>query len=229
MLVAVPSSEIFEELIGGTKLEYCGKLKIIQFLKQKEKSFSSSNLFRQVQRNAQSIYTYLGLETFRRRSKRKSKQPLNVVTLLSNRVLSLPPDSFSLQPRKMYCLLLTKAILFTNTCATVIVGTWAVLPKDCSRESRSMCRNLFEVGTLFKIEPHWPVPVSQPNPSTPKFLHQRLDNISYITNYAHKTIQMINFPYLHMAEQLSIFQLLKLLISKHQNLICVSKKNSYTA
>ena len=81
----------------------------------------------------------------------------------------------------------------------------AVLPKDCSRESRSMCRNLFEVCTLFKIEPHWPVPVNQSNPSTPKFLHQRLDNISYITNYAHKTIQMINFPYVHMAEQLSIF------------------------
>ena len=125
--------------------------------------------------------------------------------------------------------MVTKAILFTNTCATAIVGTWAILPKDCSRESRSMCRNLFEVGTYFKIEPHWPVPVSQSNPSTPKFLHQRLDNISYITNYAHKTIQTINFPYLHMAEQLSIFQLLKLLISKHQNQICVSKKNSYTA
>ena len=106
---------------------------------------------------------------------------------------------------KMYCLLLTKAILFTNTCATAIVGTWAVLPKDCSRESRSMCRNLFEVCTLFKIEPHWPVPVNQSNPSTPKFLHQRLDNISYTTNYAHKTSQMINFPYLHMAAQLSIF------------------------
>ena len=64
-----------------------------------------------------------------------------------------------------------------NTCATAIVGTWAVLPKDCNRESRSMCQNLFEVGTLFKIEPHWPVPVSQSNPSTPKFLHQRLDNL----------------------------------------------------
>ena len=98
-----------------------------------------------------------------------------------------------------------KSNIVYNTCATAIVGTWAVLPKDCSRESRSMCRNLFEVCTLFKIEPHWPVPVNQSNPSTPKFLHQRLDNISYITNYAHKTIQMINFPYLHMAEQLSIF------------------------
>ena len=48
----------------------------------------------------------------------------------------------------MYYLLSIKATLFTNFCATVIVGTWVVLPEECNNGSNNMFLNLSREETL---------------------------------------------------------------------------------
>ena len=44
--------------------------------------------------------------------------------------ISILPDNFCLQPKRMYSLLHIKATLFINFCYTVIVSTWVVFLKS---------------------------------------------------------------------------------------------------
>ena len=54
----------------------------------------------------------------------------------SNHEWSFPPDDFYLQYIKTFFPLFTKVTSYTNTCATVIVGTWVERLNVCRTESK---------------------------------------------------------------------------------------------
>ena len=61
----------------------------------------------------------------------------------------------------MYYPLFIKATLFTNFCATAIVGTWVVLLKGYNRGLSSTCPKPFFRSIFLRTEAHWPVLASQ--------------------------------------------------------------------
>ena len=60
-------------------------------------------------------------------------------------------DDFCLQPKRMCCLLCSRAMLYMNFRATVIVGMWDAHPNDCKRESSSTFPNLSRQVNILKI------------------------------------------------------------------------------
>ena len=135
-------------------------------------------------------------------------------------------DNFCLQPKKIYYPLHIKATLFTNFCATVIVGTWVVLLKVYNRRSSSTCLKPFVRGILLNTEALWPALASQSEALKLKLLFLQLDNIFYKTLHAH-TNTTTNFLFLPVAVFLFIFQPLKPRTSKHPNQIYANKRNSF--
>ena len=105
------------------------------------RSHSSTNHRILVPGNAQCICIYRGWKMLRRGSTLRSRQLLNTISFPSNLALSAPPDNSCLRPIRMYYLLFIIATLSTNSCATVTVGMWVVLTKDCNRGSNSMFAN----------------------------------------------------------------------------------------
>ena len=80
---------------------------------------------------------------FRRDSKNKSALQSNAAILPSNHVLFLQPDSSCHLLKKTCCLPIIVAILFTNLCATVIVGTSAAR----LNVSKSVLRRVYRFAT----------------------------------------------------------------------------------
>ena len=65
------------------------------------------------------------------------------------------------QPKRMYCPLSIKPTLFTNFCATAIVGTWVVRLKGYNRALSSTCRKPFFRSIFRRTAAHWPALASQ--------------------------------------------------------------------
>ena len=124
-------------------------------------------------------------------------------------------------------LLFIKATLFTNFCATAIVGTWVVLLKGYNRGSSSTCLKPFFRSIFLRTEAHWPALASQSEALKLKLPFLLLDNIFYKTLHAHVNIMITNFLFLPVAALLFIFPLLKPRTSKHPNQIDANKKNSF--
>ena len=72
-----------------------------------------------------------------------------------------PTDNFCLQPKRINYPLHTKATLFINFCATMIVGTWFVLLQGYNRGLSSTYLKLFFRDLLLKFETHFPALGSQ--------------------------------------------------------------------
>ena len=69
----------------------------------------------------------------------------------SNHEWSFPPDEFYLLYIKTFFPLFNKVTSYTNTCATVIVGTWVERLNVCRTESASMCRSLFGIEPVKNV------------------------------------------------------------------------------
>ena len=126
----------------------------------------------------------------------------------------------------MYYSLFIKATLFTNFCATAIVGTWVILLKGYNRELSSTCPKPFSRIIFLRIKAHWPALASQSEALKLKLPFLLLDNIFYKTLPAHMNIIITNFLFLPVAVLLFIFPPLKPLTSKHPNQSYANKKNS---
>ena len=124
----------------------------------------------------------------------------------------------------MYYPLFIKATLFTNFCATAIVGCTSQrlqqrikqhVPKTIIQEhiyqDRSTLARSCKPIRSFKL----------------KLLFLLLDNIFYKTLHAHVNIMTTYFLFLPVAVLLFIFSLLKPGTSKHPNQIYANKKNSF--
>ena len=96
----------------------------------------------------------------------------------------------------MYYPLFIKATLFTNFCATAIVGTWVVFLKGYNRGLSSMCPKPFSSSIFLRTEAHWPTLASQSKALKLKLLFLLLDNIFYKTLHAHVNIMITNFSIL---------------------------------
>ena len=127
----------------------------------------------------------------------------------------------------MYYPLFIKATLFTNFCATAIVGTWVILLKDYNRGLGSTCPKPSFRSLFLRTEAHWPALASQSEALQLKLPFLLLDNIFYKTQHAHVNIMTTNFLFLPVALLLFIFPLLKPLTSKHPNQIYANKRNSF--
>ena len=126
----------------------------------------------------------------------------------------------------MYFPLFIKATLFTNFCATAIVGTWVVLFKGYNRGLRSTCQKPFSRSIFLRTEAHWPALASQSEALKLKLPFLLLDNIFYKTLPAYVNIMITNFLFLPVAALLFIFPPFKPRASKHPNQIYANKKNS---
>ena len=116
----------------------------------------------------------------------------------------------------------SKAKLFTNFCATAIVGTWVVRLKDYNRELSSTCPKPFSTSIFLRIKAHWPALASQSEASKLKLPFLLLDNIFYKTLHAHVNIMITNFLFLPVAVLLFIIPPLK---SRTVRYIKTSKPN----
>ena len=126
----------------------------------------------------------------------------------------------------MYYPLFMKATLFSNFCATAIVGTWVILLKGYNRGFSSMCPKLFSRSIFLRTEAHWPALASQSEAIKLKLPFLLLD-IFYKTLHAHVNIVITNFLFLPVAVLLFIFPPLKPRTSTHPNQIYANKKNSF--
>ena len=63
--------------------------------------------------------------------------------------------------KRMYYPLFIKATLFTNFCATAIVGTWVVRLKGYNRGLSSTCRKPFSRSIFLRTAAHWLALASQ--------------------------------------------------------------------
>ena len=127
----------------------------------------------------------------------------------------------------MYFPLFIKATLFTNFCATAIVGTWVVLLKGYNRGLSSTCQKPFSRSIFLRTEAHWPALASQSEALKLKLPFLLLDNIFYKTLHAHVNIMITNFLFLPVAALLFIFPPFKPRASKHPNQIYANKRNSF--
>ena len=123
----------------------------------------------------------------------------------------------------MYYPLFIKATLFTNFCATAIVGTWVVCLKGYNRGLSSTCPKPFFRSMFLRTEAHWPALAGQSEALKLKLPFLLLDNIFYKTLHAHVNITITNFLFLPLAVLFSIFPLLKPRTSKHPNQIYANK------
>ena len=126
----------------------------------------------------------------------------------------------------MYYPLFIKATLFTNFCATAIVGTWVVLLKGYNKGLSSTCPKPFSRSIFLRTEAHWPALASQSEALKLKLPFLLLDNIFNKTLHTHVNTMITNFPFLPVAVLLFIFPPLKPRTSKHSNQIYANKKNS---
>ena len=124
----------------------------------------------------------------------------------------------------MYYPLFIKATLFTNFCATAIVGTWVILLKGYNRGLSSMYPKPSFRSIFLRTEAHWPALASQSEALKLKLPFLLLDNIFYKTLHAHVNIMTTNFLFLPVAILLFIFPLLKPRTSKHANQIMQTKR-----
>ena len=127
----------------------------------------------------------------------------------------------------MYYPLFIKTTLFTNFCATTIVGTWVILLKGYDRGLSSTCLIPFFRSIFLRTEAYWPALASQSEALKLKLPFLLLDNIFYTTLHAHVNIMITNFLFLPVAVLLFIFPPLKPRISKHLNQIYANKRNSF--
>ena len=120
--------------------------------------------------------------------------------------------------------LFIKATLFTNFCATAIIGTWVVLLKDYNRGLSSTCPKPSSRSIFLRTEAHWPALASQSETLKLKLPFLLLDNISYKTLHAHVNIMITNFLFLPVAVLLFIFPPSK---PRTSNQIYANTKNSF--
>ena len=106
--------------------------------------------------SVRSIFTFLGSVLFRRGSKIKSQRQSVAVSSQSNLVLFSRQDRSCLRLKRMCYLLLKRATLYTNSRATVIVGTQVAHPNGWKSGSNNMCRNTSETNSHLKTEPTFP-------------------------------------------------------------------------
>ena len=109
----------------------------------------------------------------------------------------------------MYYPLFIKATLFTNFCATAIVGTWVVRLKGYNRGLSSTCPKPFSRSIFLRTKAHWPAFASQTEALKLKHPFLLLDNIFYKTLHADVNIMITNFLFLPVAVLLFIFPPLK--------------------
>ena len=102
-----------------------------------------------------------------------------------------------------------KATLFTNFCATAIVGTWVVLLKGYSRGLSSTCPKPFARSIFLRTEAHWPTLASQSEALELKLRFLLLDNIFYKPLHAHVNIKITNFLFLPIFKFCTTNQLFK--------------------
>ena len=127
----------------------------------------------------------------------------------------------------MHYPLFIKAALFTNFCATAVVGTWVVLLKGYNRGLSSTCPKPSFRSIFLRTEAHWPALASQSEALKLKLPFLLLNSIFYKILHAHVNIMITNFLFLPVAVLLIIFPFLKPRTSKHPNLIYARKKNSF--
>ena len=174
------------------------------------------------------ISIFHGWEMLQQNLKNKLVQPFSVASLVLKLVLFSQPGPFFPQPRRLYYLSITTIMLFISLCATVIVGTWDVDPKSYKNPLSNMFPDLSETIILLKIALNFPVPAIKTALFKLFSMTLRLDSISWKTLPVPANTVTLNSLSLPEDILLSIFPLLKLLLSHLFNLMYVDNRNFFT-